>query len=73
MQQFLRFYWSYSSYKEISQLKQIHEALIYGFHMTGNTDMHLLVPDILKTEVGAWIRKLILCECAFGYRTMKES
>jgi hypothetical protein len=49
---------SYSSYKEISQLKYIHLALNYGFHMTGNTDMYLLVTDIFK-KIREWIRKPI--------------
>ena len=31
-----------------SHLKLIHYALIYGFHMTGNTDMHLLVTYTFK-------------------------
>ena len=31
---------SYSSYKEISQLKYMHKALIYGFHMTWQGHSH---------------------------------
>ena len=43
---------SYSSYKEIRQLKCINEALIYGFYMSKNTDMHLLVTDTFKKGRG---------------------
>ena len=43
---------SYSLYKGISQLKRNHEALIYRFHMTGNTDMYLLVTGTLKKGRG---------------------
>ena len=32
----------------------MHYAIIYGFHMTGNTDMHLLVTDTLKESRGVW-------------------
>jgi hypothetical protein len=44
MQQFEKILLSYNSYKEISQLK-FSRPVIYRFHMTGNTDMHLLVTD----------------------------
>jgi hypothetical protein len=33
-------------------LKSINWALIYGFHMTGNTEMPLLVTDTLKKVRG---------------------
>jgi hypothetical protein len=31
-------------------MKEIHKALIYVFHMTGDTDMHLLVTDTFKKK-----------------------
>jgi hypothetical protein len=43
---------NFSSYKEISQLKWIHMALVYGFHMTGKTDMYQLFTDNLKKRQG---------------------
>ena len=52
------------SYKAINQLKLIYQALIYGFHMTGNTHMHMFVTDTYNfLKVGAWIRKPVSIWC----------
>jgi hypothetical protein len=35
-----------ATYNNFNDFTQIHWGLIYGFHMTGNTDMDMLVIDI---------------------------
>ena len=40
-------------------------VLIYGFHMTGNTDTHVIVTDNLKKKVGVWIRKPVSIWCDY--------
>ena len=59
--------YSYKSYKKISQIKYIQNTQIYGFHMTGNTDIHLLVTDTLKHPRHAqWVTCLVMSRSSEG-------